>query len=613
MDTTKIKLGVNYNPQTESVDFRLYSKNAVDISLEIFENPEDVEALAVFNLEKKEDDIWETSIKKYALFGLKKPFYYGYKIEGDGECFNSKILAYDPYSKALLYDNTKKDYEIKSVFFEYNPIDVVPISTRPFADEIIAEVHIKDLTANSGLPYAGTFKAASEMAKKLKEMKISMVEFLPLNDFDDLDNYWGYMPLSYFALHKKYSYSNTYQGAIEEFQEMINAFHREDIKVCMDVVYNHSAKNASFKLIDADSYYKINKDGYFMNNSGCGNDLKCANSAYAELVLDSVAYFAKLGVDAFRFDLGLALMDISESANATYNPDTSLFGKMPKLLQTRGVKVSDGFSEGINLITEPWTCGGKDCYALGKFPKFVYEWNDVARNLIRSSTLRPDNLKFKDYKNLIEGTKSVFKNEVRTINYIASHDGMTLYDLNSYYKEGWEICGNHFGDEYRKNNSIKKQISLLLLSYGTTMLSLGDLIMHSKGGNSNSYKEENEINYLDFSKLNKDEKVLEIYNYWQKMLDFRLKYRPQDAKRFYYKQNSEILYDEEETKDDYFAYLGECGLNKKFFVASNNTAVDMGIKLPALNSSSWQIYSRSSLGDEEFILKPFEIAIYIEK
>ena len=72
---------------------------------------------------------------------------------------------------------------------------------------------------------------------------------------------------------------------------------------------------------------------------------------------------------------------------------------------------------------------------------------------------------------------------------------MTLYDLNSYYKEGWEICGNHFGDEYRKNNSIKKQISLLLLSYGTTMLSLGDLIMHSKGGNSNSYKEENEITY----------------------------------------------------------------------------------------------------------------------
>ena len=74
---------------------------------------------------------------------------------------------------------------------------------------------------------------------------------------------------------------------------MINAFHKEDIKVCLDVVYNHSAENSSFKLIDADSYYKINKDGHFMNNSGCGNDLKCANPAYSELVADSIAYFAK--------------------------------------------------------------------------------------------------------------------------------------------------------------------------------------------------------------------------------------------------------------------------------------------------------------------------------
>ncbi len=612
MDTTKIKLGANYNPNTESVDFRLYSKNAVDVSLEIFENENNTEALAVFNLEKNEDDVWETSIKKYALFGLKKPFYYGYKIEGRGNNFNSKILAYDPYAKALFYDNKKENYEIKSVFFEYEPIEVVKIATRPFLDEIIGEVHIKDLTINSTSPKAGTFEAAGEMAKKLKEMKISMVEFLPLNDFDDNGNYWGYMPLSYFALHKKYSSSNSYAGVLKEFQEMINAFHREDIKVCMDVVYNHSAENASFKLIDADSYYKINKDGYFMNNSGCGNDLKCANLAYGELVADSIAYFAKLGVDAFRFDLGLALMDISEGASATYNPDTSLFGKLPRMLSDRGVKVSNGVSEGINLITEPWTCGGKDCYALGKFPKFVWEWNDIARNTIRSSTIRPDNLKFQDYKNLIEGTTSVFKNDVRTINYITSHDGMTLYDLNSFYKEGWEITGDHFGDEYRKNNSIKKQISLLLLSYGATMLSLGDLIMHSKGGNSNSYKEDNEINYLDFSKIN-DEKISEIYNYWQKMLDFRLKFRPQEAKKFYYIKDSKILYDENNAEDDYFAYLGECGLNKKFFVASNNTAIDMEIKLPALNSTSWQMYLRSSKGEEEFILKPYEIAIYIEK
>ena len=47
---------------------------------------------------------------------------------------------------------------------------------------------------------------------------------------------------------------------------------------------------------------------------------------------------------------------------------------------------------------------------------------------------------------------------------------------------------------------MKKQIALILLSKGTPMLQMGDLIGHSKKGDHNSYNQDNETNYLNFAK-----------------------------------------------------------------------------------------------------------------
>ena len=49
-----------------------------------------------------------------------------------------------------------------------------------------------------------------------------MVEFLPLYEFDNnegIGNYWGYMPLCYFAPHKKYAFNKKDGEAIVEFRE----------------------------------------------------------------------------------------------------------------------------------------------------------------------------------------------------------------------------------------------------------------------------------------------------------------------------------------------------------------------------------------------------------
>ena len=66
---------------------------------------------------------------------------------------------------------------------------------------------------------------------------------MPIQQFDplalpdqSLTNYWGYSPIALFAPHNAYASTNDPLSAIEEFKDMIKAFHRANISVILDVV-----------------------------------------------------------------------------------------------------------------------------------------------------------------------------------------------------------------------------------------------------------------------------------------------------------------------------------------------------------------------------------------
>ena len=68
-----------------------------------------------------------------------------------------------------------------------------------------------------------------EFAKTIKNLGITMVEFLPLNEFDSKQNgvnHWGYMPLGYFSLARKYAYDKKAGNLLNEFRELITEFHK---------------------------------------------------------------------------------------------------------------------------------------------------------------------------------------------------------------------------------------------------------------------------------------------------------------------------------------------------------------------------------------------------
>ena len=77
----------------------------------------------------------------------------------------------------------------------------------------------------------------------LKELGITVVELMPIFQRDPHEgDYWGYMPLNFFAPHAQYASSVDDDGQHLEFKNMVKAFHKAGIFVVLDVVYNHTCE-----------------------------------------------------------------------------------------------------------------------------------------------------------------------------------------------------------------------------------------------------------------------------------------------------------------------------------------------------------------------------------
>jgi len=202
--------------------------------------------------------------------GVRAGQLYGYRVKGPhdparGLRFDGEKLLLDPYGRGLVFP---KNYSpqaacepgdnagqaMKSVVVDpsgYDWEDDSPLRL-PSARTVIYEMHLEGFTQNpnSGVPEArrGTFAGLIDKIPYLQDLGITAVELLPIFAFDPyacplgLVNYWGYQPVSFFAPHPSYSSRQDPQGPVNEFRDMVKAFHRAGIEVILDVVFNHTAE-----------------------------------------------------------------------------------------------------------------------------------------------------------------------------------------------------------------------------------------------------------------------------------------------------------------------------------------------------------------------------------
>ena len=129
-----------------------------------------------------------------------------------------------------------------------------------------------------------------------------------------------------------------------------------------------------------------------------------------------------------------------------------------------------------------------------------------------------------------------------SVNFLTCHDGFTMYDLYSYnvkhnLENGWDNtdgdnsvtswnCGveGETEDEYingLRKRMVKNAFATLFCSRGAVMFFAGDEFCNTQFGNNNAYCQDNEISWLDWSRL---KQFKEIHDFVSDMIEFRMKH-----------------------------------------------------------------------------------------
>ncbi|WP_321822200.1 MULTISPECIES: glycogen debranching protein GlgX [unclassified Burkholderia] len=540
-------LGANWDGL--GTNFAVFSMHASAIDLCLFD-PAGRKEVARLRLPECTHHVWHGYLPE-AHPGLL----YGFRAHGpydprNGHCFNPHKLLLDPYAKrlhgAVRWTDALYAYRIGSLRGEpaLDRRDSAPAMPKavvtddafnwgddrrpdvPWHRTVIYETHVRGFSQlrDDIHPSArGTFAAlaAPRTIDHLHRLGVTTIELLPVQAFVQdralvergLVNYWGYSPLAYFAPEPRYLGS----GGPDEIRRAVRRLHRAGIEVVLDVVYNHTGEadglgpSLSFRGLDNASYYVMTEGGErrHVDDTGCGNTLNLAHPRVAQLVLDSLRYWAEsFHVDGFRFDLGTTL---GREARR-FDRGAGFFDALQQ----------DPVLNRLKLITEPWDLG-PDGYQLGNHPAIFAEWNDRYRDSVRRFW-RGDAGERPEFARRLCGSADIFDRDGRrpwaSIQFVAAHDGFTLHDLTSYAHKHNDVngegnrdgadanCSANWGaegptdDPYvdgQRERVRRAMLATLYLSNGTPMLLSGDEWGNSQFGNNNAYCQDNALSWLDWS------------------------------------------------------------------------------------------------------------------
>lgn len=566
-------LGLTYTNSKST--FKLWAPTAKTVTLALYDNQgiynekgevTDNSGGREIAMTKGDKGVWTASVSEN-LSGK----YYLYKLEfPDGKT----NYAVDPYANAVSTNGQR------SAVIDLNSTNPAGFGTtgKPElispTDAVVYEMHVRDFSMdeNSGITNKGKFTAFTEEGTTLKgdslvktgidhlkELGITHVHLLPSYDYktvneksSDPQYNWGYDPQNYNVPEGSYS-TNSEEPAVrvEEFKEMVQALHKNGIRVVMDVVYNHTYETGAspFDAVVPGYFYRTDDTGKYTNGSGCGNEAASERPMVRKYIKDSVKYWAgEYGIDGFRFDLmGLV--------------DTTTIVQLTKELR-------DEVDPSMLIYGEPWTGGSTPLPLNQQTTKGAQKdkgfavFNDNLRGAIKGDSdgagkgfATGEAGKEGDIVKGIKGAIDDFTNgPAETINYVTAHDNLNLWDkilnteglndtvglLNIKDGTAYKEDGTPYGsieeairdkgtDPYKKidkgnvlsNTAVKRDLlanGIVLTSQGIPFIQAGDEMLKTKYGDHNSYKSPDTINKITWQNK-KDFKP--VFDYYQGLIELR--------------------------------------------------------------------------------------------
>ncbi len=491
----------------------------------------------------------EKGENQFVLIPLKKKSKGVFKITVQGDLFNKKYnyVIYqgdvskeirDPYGKGTSL-NSKYSAVIDLSALDFIKKEKPKTKINSANEAVIYELNIRDFTElEKDNEQPGTYLGLLNKVDYLKRLGVTHVQILPVHDFfgvDDIerDHYnWGYNPTSYFSLEGSYSnYPEDPLVRLVEFKKMIAELHKNDIRVVMDVVYNHiyEYQNSDFHK-NVPNYYFRRLGKRLSEGSGCGNDIATERTMVRKHILDSIKYFTEtFDVDGYRFDL-LGLIDLETSKQIVeevtkIKPDAILYG--------------EGWDMLTGIPKEMKTCSDN----AHQIPKMGF-FNDQFRDVVKGSTFNRYEKGFisgvyyqEDLNNVLCACmiKNRYDNVSQSINYVECHDNQTLFDKLSCLDDNEEL----------NLKRVKFANAVTLLSLGVPFIHMGQEIGMSKCMLDNTYNVP-KVNNMDWDLV---EERSEMVDYLASLISLRKKlpgYRANelcdlDDAEFTYKDNGLIV------------------------------------------------------------------------
>ena len=297
-------------------------------------------------------------------------------------------------------------------------------------DTIVYEVHVRDFTIDksSGVDdekrgrYLGMVQPGTTYADTgvktgidhLKELGVTHVQLQPIFDYATCSNVdsqdsscynWGYDPWNYNVPEDRYTSvfgTDNYAQKIKEVKEMINEFHKQGIRVIMDVVYNHTMDKTVLGNISQNYYISKGDD-----ITGCGNTVNADQNMVWTMIRDSMDYWvSEFHVDGFRLDL------VGAFATKDYSDWGEYLNKQHP-------------NANLVIYGEPWASD-----------------NDTAEKLVKEP-VRTGRM----HKTSKDAHVGAFNNRIRNCLKGSSDDGKALGFIFNKLNDGWDGNGTDENDD----------------------------------------------------------------------------------------------------------------------------------------------------------------------
>ena len=542
-------LGANWTK--DSTTFRLWAPTAAAVSVNLYKSGTQGadDKIASHEMTQDVNGTWIVTVE-----GDLNGTYYTYSVTRKGET----VEAVDPYARTTGVNGNR------GMVIDLDSTDPAGwendsyVTQDSYTDAVIWELHVRDFSIDetSGMENKGKYLAFTEEGTTVPgtdiatgidymvDLGVNYVHLLPVYDINSVDETtggynWGYDPKNYNVPEGSYS-TDPYNGAVRvnEFKQMVQSLHDNDIGVIMDVVYNHvaDAGNFCFNQIVPGYFSRIHDDGSYQSNSGCGNDTASERSMVSKYIVDSVLYWCEeYHIDGFRWDL-VGLIDY-ETINAVMeavhevNPEIIFYGEGWEMCTWT---TKDGYVDKMTIQPNDAKVNTED----GIFAFF----NDTIRNVIHGGVFTATDKGFVS-GGLNAGTKQTVTEgymgnstwgsdngsvdtPLQTVNYASCHDNYTLFDnLTIDVMDAKGVTAAEAASDAAAMNNLAA--AYYITAQGVPFVHAGEEMLRSKpdaaqehGFNHNSYSAGDEINSIKWGALT-DELVADSVAYYQGLIAFR--------------------------------------------------------------------------------------------